>query len=149
MRAMPDTESIRALLAFDFGLRRVGVSLGVTLTRTASPLTTIQYQSRKQLWNGIQPLVETWKPQLLVVGFPWKPDGSPPELGDAIQRFAAELRRRYDLPLELVNEQLSSLEASSRLKLQRQQGRRKKVKKTEIDQQAATILAETWLDSHA
>jgi putative Holliday junction resolvase len=145
---MIERKTIRSLLAFDFGKRRVGVGLGVPETHTATPLTTIAYRHQDTLWREIHTLIETWNPQLLLVGMPTRDDGKAANLEKPIKLFAATLKKRYDLPIEFINEQLTSLEAIDRLKQQRQNGRKKKVQKMEIDRQAAAILIENWLDGY-
>lgn len=137
-----------SLLAFDFGHRRVGIGLGITITRTAAPIYTIEYRDQDQLWSEIQSLVTEWRPQLLVVGMPKHLNGDVHELTKPIQRFASQLEKRYNLPVEFIDERLSSQEASARLKLQRQGGRKKRVSKQEIDRQSAAILAENWMEQH-
>ena len=144
----PKEKSIRSLLAFDFGKRRVGVGLGIPETSTATPLATIAYRHQDTLWAEIQTLIKAWNPQLLLVGMPVRDDGKAASLEKPIKRFAATLKKRYDLPIEFINEQLTSFEAVDRLKQQRQQGRRKKVHKMEIDRQAAAILIENWLNTY-
>lgn len=144
----PKEKSIRSLLAFDFGKRRVGVGLGIPETSTATPLATIAYRHQDTLWIEIQTLIDAWNPQLLLVGMPIRDDGKAASLEKPIKRFAATLKKRYDLPVEFINEQLTSFEAVDRLKQQRQQGRRKKVQKMEIDRQAAAILIENWLNTY-
>lgn len=144
----PKEKSIRSLLAFDFGKRRVGVGLGIPETSTATPLATIAYRHQDTLWIEIQTLIDAWNPQLLLVGMPIRDDGKSASLEKPIKRFAATLKKRYDLPIEFINEQLTSFEAVDRLKQQRQQGRKKKVHKMEIDRQAAAILIENWLSTY-
>lgn len=147
MQGTPDLV-IKSLLAFDFGKRRVGVGLGIPETGTATPLTTIEYHRQDRLWMEIQGLIKDWNPQLLLVGMPIRDDGQAASLEKPIRHFAATLKKRYDLPVEFINEQLTSREAVDRLKQQRQKGRGKKVQKTEIDRQAAAILIETWLNEY-
>ncbi len=146
---MPPEKPIRSLLAFDFGKRRVGVGLGLPETGTATPLATISYHQQGALWMEIQSLIATWNPQLLLVGMPVRDDGKTASLKKPIQHFAATLKKRYDLPVEFIDEQLTSFEALDRLKQQRQHGRRKKVQKMEIDRQAAAILIENWLSTYS
>jgi putative Holliday junction resolvase len=141
-------QPIHSLLAFDFGKRRVGVGLGIPETSTATPLITIEYRHQDALWREIQMLIKDWNPQLLLVGMPIRDDGKAAGLEKPIRHFAATLKKRYDLPVEFINEQLTSLEAADRLKQQRQKGRRKKVHKTEIDRQAAAILIEHWFTEY-
>ena len=142
---MPDPQRI---LAFDFGKRRIGTALGNTLTQTASPLQTLPCNHPEIPWRAIDALIAEWSPGRLLLGLPQREDGTPGTLDKAIRDFAAALQKRYDTPVELVNEAFTSREAEARLKHQRQQGRKQKVKKSEIDQQAAAIIIEIWFKTH-
>lgn len=141
---MPDP-SIQKVLAFDFGMRRVGVALGITITETASPLDTIDYQNKDQLWSKIDTLIAEWRPQHLLLGLPNLNSGAEHDLEKPIRKFANQLQSRYQLTVELIDESNTSVEATNRLKFQRQQGRRKRIDKKEIDRQAAALLVENWL----
>jgi len=137
---------IEKLLAFDFGLKRVGVGLGITVTGTASPLQTIAYPTTEALMQSIDSLVEEWKPQLLLIGLPNLDSGLEHSLEKPIKKFSNRLKHRYQLPVEFIDESFSSQQAENRLKQMRQSGRRKKIQKHEIDMQAAALLAEQWLE---
>jgi putative Holliday junction resolvase len=95
------------VLAFDFGLRRIGVALGNTLTRQARPLAVIAGKGEAR-WTGIAALLAQWEPVRLVVGLPRHPDGNPHRMTDSCARFARQLRGRYRLPVDLVDERYSS-----------------------------------------
>ena len=137
---------IEKLLAFDFGLKRVGVGLGITVTGTASPLQTIAYPNMEMLWESIDSLIAEWKPQLLLVGLPNLNSGQEHSLEKPIKKFTNRLKHRYQLPVELIDESFSSQQAENRLKQMRQSGRQKKINKHEIDKQAAALLVEQWLE---
>lgn len=139
---MPESGRV---LGFDFGEQRIGVAVGQRLTGTATPLTTLNSQQNKPDWEGISRLIEEWQPEALVVGMPYHLDGSISDMNDRINKFCRQLNGRYNLPVYQVDERLSSAEAEQQLKLQRQQGRRKKINKQEIDQLAAAIQLESWL----
>lgn len=137
-----------SLLAFDFGLARVGVAIGHTLTGVATPLCVLHSRDEKPDWEGIGKLIIEWQPKRLIVGMPTYLDGRKSEMTQRTERFCRQLEGRYALPVETVSEQLSSREAEQRLKQVRQSGRRKKVTKGEIDQLAATIILESWMHQH-
>lgn len=137
-----------SLLAFDFGLARVGVAIGHTLTGVATPLCILHSRDEKPDWEGIHKLITEWQPKRLIVGMPTYLDGTKSEMTQRTERFCRQLEGRYALPVETVSEQLSSREAEQRLKQVRQYGRRKKVAKGEIDQLAATIILESWMLQH-
>ena len=139
---MPGTPE--TILAFDFGLRRIGVAVGQQVTQTASPLETLPNGEDGPDWAEIDEQIREWRPARLVVGLPGHADGTPSEIGNAARAFALALAR-YDLPVEMVDERLSSVEAEALLVTQRQRGQRGRISKAEIDAAAATVIAERWL----
>ncbi len=138
-------ENAGCIVAFDFGLQRIGVAVGNTITNTASPLTTLNNTRDTQLWATIDTLINEWQPNILVIGQPENLNNSSKSLLLTINKFSQELERRYQRPVISVDEGDSSREAAQRLITQRQSGRKQKIKKSEIDQQAAVIILERWL----
>jgi putative Holliday junction resolvase len=139
---MPGTPE--TILAFDFGLRRIGVAVGQQVTETASPLETIANGEDGPDWERLEALIREWRPARLIVGLPGHADGSPSEIGAAARRFGNALVR-FALPVEMVDERYSSIEAEAVLKRQRERGERGRIRKAEIDSAAATVIAERWL----
>jgi putative pre-16S rRNA nuclease len=138
--------TVETVLAFDFGLKRIGLASGDTLTATAAPRPAVAVYQNGPDWNAIAREVRMLSPRLLVVGAPYNADGSPGTLAPAARRFAAELERRFGLPVNMVDERWSSLEASAALKAQRSSGERKRrVRKEDIDSAAAAVILERWL----
>lgn len=112
----------QTLLGFDFGTLRIGVSVGNTILGTADPLMVIPAEPVAARWSAIARLVEQWQPQRLVVGRPvHHRDGEhggegaapAPELASRCERFARQLSGRFALPVELVDEGWSSMEAGA------------------------------------
>ncbi len=141
------TRTAGCILAFDFGLQRIGVAVGNTITNTASPLTTLVNTRDRQLWVQVDTLIDEWLPDLLLLGKPENMNKSSADLLSSISKFGDELDKRYQKPVTYVDESGSSQEAEQRLIAQRQSGRKQKIKKSEIDQQAAVIILERWLTS--
>jgi putative Holliday junction resolvase len=140
------TENTLAL-GLDFGLRRIGVAVGGSGTGRAEPLATITCRNNQPDWETLDKLVDEWKPALLVVGLPYNTDGSESDMTRATRKFAGRLQNRYRIPSELVDERLSSVEAGDWLREQRRSGtRRRRVKKEDIDQGAAAVILQGWLD---
>ena len=141
-----ELRSIQTVLAFDFGLKRIGIAAGDTLTATAAPRPAAAVHQQGPDWDAIAREVRMLSPGLLVVGAPYNADGSPGTLSASARRFAAELERRFGLPVSMVDERWSSLEASAALKAQRSSGERKRrVRKEDIDSAAAAVILERWL----
>lgn len=137
-RGQPDL-----LLAFDFGLRRIGVATANRRTATATPLKTLE-AGRALPWEEIDALVEEWQPGQLVVGLP---DSTTAEtVAAAASAFAAELEERYGLPVARTDESLTSRAAQSELIMARRHGLMpKRIRKGTLDSHAACLIAEQWL----
>ena len=99
------------LLAFDFGLRRIGVAVGNTLTRQARPLCIISAQTRTQRFDQIRDLLQQWQPDRVIVGLPLALEGGEQPATAQARRFANQLRGRFGIAVELVDERHSSMEA--------------------------------------
>ena len=146
---MPDTPDLSrpaTILAFDFGLRRIGVAVGQTVTGSASPLGTIANRDSGIDRESIESMIREWRPDVLVVGMPAHADGSASEMQEPVETFIDELRR-FSLPVETVEERYTSVEAERVLKEARASGSRGRISKEEIDSAAAVFIAERYLAS--
>lgn len=142
--AADDAETAETVLAFDFGLRRIGVAVGQAVTRSATALTTLPAVAGQPEEGALAGLIDDWQPDRLLLGMPLAP-GETSVLEEPLKRFRRRLER-FGIPLELVDEQFSSAEAQSRLTGERRSGsRRRRVSKADIDSLSARIIAEQWL----
>lgn len=132
-------------LGFDYGLKRIGVAVGQSITGTASPLAALACRDGQPDWDQVQALLAEWRPGALIVGLPYNSDGSEQPISKAARRFARRLAGRFGLPVHLVDERYSSASAEARLVESRQQGRRR-IRKTDVDSAAACIILESWLN---
>ncbi len=130
------------LLAFDFGVKRVGVAVGETATRLAHPLEAIATESNDARFEAIARLVAEWRPVGFVVGQPRHPDGGEHEIARLAGRFGRRLHGRFGLPVAYVDETLTSAEAESQL---REAGRRPNGR-GDVDTLAATLILQGYLD---
>jgi putative holliday junction resolvase len=146
---MPDAGA-QIVLAIDFGLKRLGLASGDTLTRTAMPRKTLSVPPTGIDWASLAAVLADLRPARLVVGEPYNADGSPSALTHAARAFAADLQVRFALPVDLVDERWSSLDAEERLREARSSGARKRrVTKADIDAVAAAVILERWFESLA
>jgi putative Holliday junction resolvase len=135
------------VLAFDFGLKRIGVAVGNLVSRTAEPLATLPASDGEPDWNAVKRLITDWQPGLLVVGVPYNMDGSPGVLAQRAIAFAAALGSRHELEVATVDERLSSREAEEALRRQRRQGSLgRRIRREDVDREAARVLLRQWLD---
>lgn len=132
------------ILAFDYGLRRIGVAVGQDVTASASPVGIVANGASGVDHARIRALISEWRPTTLVVGMPSHADGSPGTMTAAVEAFVEELGR-YGLPVRTVDERYTSLEAGRVLKSARKQGSRGRVSKQDIDAAAAVFIAERYL----
>jgi putative Holliday junction resolvase len=141
----PVTSPAELILAFDFGERRIGVAIGNTGTRTATAVGVLPARGTPD-WEAVTRCVRQWSPDRAVVGLPYNMDGSETVLTAACRQFAAELSKRYQLPVDLVDERLTSSAAQADLRDARRSGaRRRRVRREDIDANAARLILETWL----
>ena len=102
----------QSFLAFDFGIRRVGVAVGNSMLRRAQPLKTVALQGEAR-FAAIEALVQEWQPAALVVGVPFHPDGAAHDNTQRARRFGRQLQGRFHLPVSEVDERYSTTEALS------------------------------------
>ncbi len=129
------------VLAFDFGLARIGVAVGQPITGTATPLSTLKAKEGIPDWQVIETLIKEWQPKLLLVGEPFNMDASDQLITVKARKFANRLHGRYGLPYEMFDERLSSTAAREEIF---EFGGYRKLKKTQIDSIAAALILESW-----
>ncbi|WP_018123207.1 Holliday junction resolvase RuvX [Desulfovibrio oxyclinae] len=132
------------VLAIDFGLKRVGLALSDPTGLLASPYKTIERTTRDALFDELLEIIQKESVETVVVGLPLSLDGEDTLTTRQARNFADSLSRRIEQPIHLVDERLSSAEAEQEL---RSAGLKRKKKKMALDQQAATVILRTWLES--
>lgn len=123
------------LIAFDFGMKRIGVAVGQTISHTASPLPVLAAKDGMPQWQVIDSLFEEWTPSKVIVGLPLNMDGTQQPITFAAKKFGQRVAHRYHLPVEFVDERLTTVEAKQLTSN----------KLTSLDSIAATLILETWL----
>lgn len=134
--------SVGVYLGFDFGYKRIGVAVGQRVTLTARPLATLNAKDGIPDWEMVRQLIHEWRPQALIVGLPTCIDDSEQYTTGAAKGFARRLRKNYSLPVHLVDERLSTVEARSQLFAE---GGYRKIRDTQVDSIAACVILEQWL----
>ena len=132
------------VLAFDFGERRIGVAVGDAAVGIAHPLTTIDAADRRRRFDAIAALIAEWRPTQLVVGLPAHLDGAEHELSRLARKFAAQISGRFALPVQLVDERLTSAIAEASLAAASVAPRKRKAR---IDQIAAQEILQDSFDT--
>ena len=130
------------LIGFDFGERRIGVAVGETGARIASPLGAIEESANDARFREIEKLVQEWRPAGFVVGLPRHADDSEHAVARLAEKFARRLRARYHVPVMMVDETLTSATAEAQLRGARTRAGRK----GDVDALAATLILQSFLD---
>ncbi len=141
-----DTRDMNAhatIMGFDFGEKRIGVAVGNLTIGVASALTTIHAESNADRLSAVGVLVRDWQPTQFVVGEPTFPDNTAHPVAHLAKKFGNRLHENFKLPVDYVNEFLSTTEASTLLADQGIKGRSQKDK---IDAMAAQVILQSWLD---
>ncbi len=142
---MPDRAA--TVLALDFGLKRIGIASGDTLTRSARPRGAIGNGAGGPDWPALRRVLDDLQPARIVVGEPYNADGSASRLTEHARRFAAELEQRSALPVDLVDERWSSQDAEERLRAARASGlKSRRVTAEDVDAAAAAVILERWFE---
>ena len=128
-------------LAFDFGVKRIGIAVGEWPLAQAYPLKTIRSERNDERFSAVAALIDEWKPVGLVVGLPVALDGSPHAMTARCVRFANQLRGRFGIAVEYADERLSSIEAEERL---RESGYNAKGAKAHLDAVAAQLILQSY-----
>lgn len=140
-RHYPDITGL--ILAFDFGEKRIGVAIGETLLKKARALTVIEGEMNNARFTQIAALVDTWQPSLLLVGLPMHLDGNPHQLTALCKKFAQRLEGRFNLPVMMMDERLSSAEAKT---LMQDAGISVKRQQKQLDAVAAQVILQSYFD---
>ena len=125
------------IIAFDYGEKKIGVAVGQTATNTSSPLQIIFNKENNINWVSISSILDEWKPDLILIGKPLNMDGSESEMMKKINKFYIKLKSIYDADIEFVDERLTTFEARTILKDEKQNN---------VDAHAAKILIDNWFD---
>ncbi|KRA14611.1 MULTISPECIES: Holliday junction resolvase RuvX [unclassified Lysobacter] len=133
------------VLGFDVGARRIGVAVGSAFGHGARALAVVDVHGHGPDWNAIDRLRNEWRPDGLIVGDPMTLEGGDQPARLRAHAFARELHARYNLPVVLVDERLSSIEAAQRFAADRAEGRKRRRDAEALDAVAAAVIVERYL----
>ena len=128
-------DAIDTILAFDFGLKRIGVAIGNSMICQAKPLSVITATANEPKFAAIDSLIKEWGASRIVVGLPSHPDGTEHEMSARCRRFANQVHGRFNLPVELVDERYSSAVIAAK-------------RGAVIDDRAAAIILQQYFDAN-
>ncbi|SIQ58975.1 Holliday junction resolvase RuvX [Solilutibacter tolerans] len=133
------------MLAFDVGARRIGVAVGSRLGAGARGIAVVDMRDEKADWPAVEKLKREWMPAGFIVGDPLTLDGSDQPSRVRAQRFARALLERFKLPVLMVDERSSSIEAAQRFAAGRAEGQRRRRDAELLDAVAAAVILDRWI----
>lgn len=131
------------VLGFDYGSRHLGVAVGSSASGLAEPLATASVHAGIPDWAMLDRLVKEWQPTALIVGLPLNMDDSENAMTRAARKFGHRLHARYNLPVHMVDERLTSVDAKNTLVEARVPWKQRKAK---VDKLAAQTILQAYLD---
>jgi putative Holliday junction resolvase len=136
---------LRRVIGIDLGARRIGVAVTDALRVAALPHATISRHGGRRDLDAIAALVREFDAELVVLGLPLSPEGEVGRAAKSAQAFAERLREALSVPVELVDESFSTVEAEDvLLAADLSRARRRQV----VDRVAAAVILRRWLDAH-
>ena len=134
------------VLLRDGVVRAIGTQLDTGRLTSARALTVIDTEANDARFAAVASLIGEWQPVHLLVGRPLNEDGTPHDMTARCERFANQLRGRYRLPVDEVDERFTSTEADASL---RERGLSWQERKAQVDAEAALIILQSWFENHA
>ncbi len=128
-------------LGFDYGLARIGVATGQTLTKTSSPLQSIKARDGIPNWDQVESLLNEWQPDIVIVGIPLHEDDSISDMAKRARKFGQRIHGRFGVQVDYINEYYSTAEARQYLNFQG----RADDQDGKLDAMAASLILESWL----
>ncbi len=135
------------VLGFDVGSRRIGVAIGSAFGVGARAIAVVDVHANGPDWAALDRLHKEWRPQGMIVGDPLTLEGEDQPNRKRAHAFARQLQQRYKVPVLLVDERSSSVEAARRFAVERAEGRKRRRDAANLDAVAAAVIIERWLSA--
>lgn len=136
---------LKLLLGFDYGTKQIGVAVGQLITGQARELCILKAQNGVPDWQKVEALIREWQPDAIVVGLPLNMNGTPSAMSERAEKFARRLNGRFNLPVHMQDERLTTYEAKGQRLSQGQHG---SYRDNPVDALAAALLLESWLAAY-
>ncbi len=133
------------ILAIDYGMSRTGIAVSDPTGLIASPYKVIPSRNYEKLLAGVGEVLTEVSPDKVLLGYPGRTDGGKSEMCERVERFREELKVRFQIEVELVDEKYTTVIASQMLHAG---GTKAKEQRKTIDAAAAAVLLQGYLDSH-
>jgi putative holliday junction resolvase len=139
-------EQSSRILAIDYGSRRMGLAVSDPLGITAQGLETLQRRNKRSDFARLEKLIREYQVREIVLGNPLRMSGEEGAQSQKVAEFAEELRRRFELPVHLWDERLTSAEAN---RILREAELSIQKRAAAVDRMAATLILQSFLQARA
>jgi len=133
-------------IAFDFGIKKIGVAVGENIIKKAKPLSVLNAQNGKPNWDIVNNLIQYWQPNFIIVGLPLNINGTKQSITNKSEKFANLLKNKFDIIVKMHDERLTTVEAKSIIF--KKYGF-KALQKETIHSYAAKIILESWFNEYS
>ena len=131
------------LMAFDYGLKRIGIAVSDPLQIIASGLTTV---ATTEIWTFIQKYLQQEAVETFVLGYPLNLNNTPAEIAEEVERFFEQLQKLYpQIPVYRIDERFTSKIAAQTLAMSGLK-KQKRQNKALLDEVSATIILQSFMD---
>lgn len=144
-----------SVLSIDYGRERMGLAIADASAKLAQPLSTMERVNRNEDMRRLRELIRVHSVRQIVVGLPLKLDGTRGEMAEEAERFARRVQKQFGVPVELVDERLTSWEAERLLEetqgrfihAEKSFGARKQTPvRATVDSVAAAVILKEYLE---
>jgi putative Holliday junction resolvase len=152
---MPGEIRRTGVLGIDYGRARIGLALADAQTALPRPLDTLKRINRNEDMRRLREIVRTHGIKQIVVGLPLRLDGSRGEMAEEAARFGERIRKQLGIPVEMVDERLTSWEAERLLEdhsgkvfhdAKASRKKRRESTRASVDAMAAAVILKEYLE---
>ncbi|QIQ42109.1 MAG: Holliday junction resolvase RuvX [Buchnera aphidicola (Microlophium carnosum)] len=133
------------VIAFDFGIKKIGVAVGENITKKGRPLNVLNAQNGHPNWSVVKKIIQYWQPKYIIVGLPLNINGTKQDITNQSEKFANLLKYKFNIIVKMHDERLTTVEAKSIIF---KKDGFKALKQDKIHSYAATIILESWLNQY-
>jgi|TARA_B100001250_G_C19766766_1_gene775132 putative Holliday junction resolvase len=137
----------KIFLGIDFGAKKIGISVGQLITKQASPLKIIFNNKNKINWDDIDKIIQEWKPDIIVVGYPYS--NSKNTFTKLLDDFILNLTNKYINSVKIIKfSEVLSTEESKILYSEIRKSEYNIGKKENLDDLSASIILQSWFNEN-
>ncbi|WMC20309.1 MAG: Holliday junction resolvase RuvX [Enterobacteriaceae bacterium PSpyr] len=132
-------------ISFDFGIKKIGISISQKITKTISLLKPLKINNNKINWNKIKYLIKNWNPNLIIIGLPINLNNKNLLFLYIILKFSIIFYNKFNIKVLFHNESLSTKEAKYFILIYKKQH---KIKNIYLDSISSKLILKSWINDN-